>query len=131
MMSLPQCDIEHLLDRGLNHAVSSEGNMICIVIGGYVLPLGYNRASADLLLRLPVGYPDIPPDMWWFDPAICLADGRSIQATECIEHYLGRTWQRWSRHLNAAHWQSGVDGLESFLALLRKELERCVVTPVQ
>src|ERR1051325_5995125 len=51
--------------------------------------------------------PDVPPDMWWFDPAVRLADSRSVQATECIEQYLGRSWQRWSRHLNQGQWRSG------------------------
>jgi hypothetical protein len=39
---------------------------------------------------------------------------------------VGRSWQRWSRHFAAGQWQSGIDGLESFLALVRRELERSV-----
>lgn len=128
-MTLPQSDIEHLTERGIGHAVSSEGNMICVVFPGYVLPVGYDHTHVDLLLRLNAGYPDIPPDMWWFDPVIRLADGRTVQATDCIENYLGRAWQRWSRHFNAGQWQSGIDCLESFLALIRMELERCAAKP--
>ncbi len=67
----------------------------------------------------------MPPDMWWFSPAIRLADGRTVQATEVIERHLGKDWQRWSRHFNAGQWRSGIDSLESFLALIRRELERC------
>jgi len=39
------------------------------------------------------------------------------------EQYLGRSWQRWSRHFAAGQWQSGVDGLESYIALMRAEFE--------
>lgn len=102
--------------------------MTCVVIRGYVLPPGYDRAQSDLLLRLSPGFPDVPPDMWWFDPAIRLRDGRNVQATEVTEHHLGRTWQRWSRHFTPGQWRSGTDSLESFLALIRKELERCAKT---
>jgi E2/UBC family protein E len=62
--------------------------------------------------------------MWWFCPGIKLADGRAAQATEAIERHLGRDWQRWSRHFQAGQWRSGIDGLESYLALIRQELGR-------
>jgi hypothetical protein len=124
-MSLPQADITCLSERGIPYSVSAEANMTCVVFPGYQLPPGYDRQASDLLLRLNPGFPDVPPDMWWFNPAIRLADGRLIQATEVTERHLGRTWQRWSRHFNAGQWRSGIDSLESFLALIRRELERC------
>lgn len=124
-MSLPQSDIACLAERGIQYSVSAEANMTCVVFTGYVLPPGYDRGAADLLVRLQPGFPDVPPDMWWFHPAIRLANGRTVQATEVVERHLGRDWQRWSRHFNAGQWRSGVDSIESFLALIRKELERC------
>jgi hypothetical protein len=127
-MTLPQSDVTCLVERGVEYSVSSEANMTCIVIRGYALPQGYDRTQADLLLRLNPGFPDVPPDMWWFDPAVRLTGGRNVQATEVTEHHLGRTWQRWSRHLNPGQWRSGTDSLESYLALIRKELERCATT---
>jgi len=124
-MSLPASDIACLTERGIEYSVSMEANMTCIIIPGYRLPAGYDRATSDLLLRLQAGFPDVPPDMWWFSPAIRRSNGAVIQATEVIERHLGKDWQRWSRHFNAGQWRSGVDSLESFLALIRKELERC------
>lgn len=128
-MSLPSSDTACLAERGVAYAVSSEANMTCVVFPGFTLPAGYNRGAADLLLRLSPGFPDVPPDMWWFDPPIRLADGRAVRATEVIERHLGRPWQRWSRHFKAGQWRSGIDSVESFLALIRKELERCVKDP--
>jgi len=105
--------------------------MTCVVFRAFNLPPGFNRTQSDLLVRISPGYPDVAPDMWWFDPPVKRADGQTIPATEVIEHHLGRSWQRWSRHLQAGQWRSGVDSLESFVALVRRELERSVPVPVQ
>jgi len=124
---LPDSDIVYLNERGIAFELATEANMTCVIIPVWPLPPGYNRPHADMLLRLSAGYPDIPPDMWWFDPAISLANGQTVQATELIEPYLGRVWQRWSRHFVAGQWQSGIDGMESYFALIRAELHRCVL----
>ena len=125
-MSLPQSDIAYLAERGLAHEIAVESRMTCIVIREWPLPSGLDRAAADLLIRLSPGYPDVPPDMWWFSPAVHLANGEALPATNVVEHYLGQEWQRWSRHFRNGQWQSGVDGLESFLALIRHNLEHSV-----
>ena len=124
-MNLPQPDIEYLTDHGLNYSVVGEANMTCVVVRGYQLPDGYHPQQSDLLLRLNPGYPDVQPDMWWFDPPVRLSDGRTAPATEVVEQHVGRAWQRWSRHFNPGQWRPGVDSLESFFALIRMELERC------
>jgi hypothetical protein len=121
---LPEADAAYLAGRSIAHEVVIEGGSTNIVLTAWSLPAGFDRSSADLLLRLQAGYPDVPPDMWWFNPAIKLADGRTIPATEVTETLLGRAWQRWSRHLQPSQWQSGSDGLESYLALIRRELDR-------
>jgi hypothetical protein len=131
MGSLPATDARYLAERAINHSITPESNMTCIVLPNFPLPAGFDHAQSDLLLRFNAGYPDVPPDMWWFDPPIRRVDGQPIPATEVIETYLGRRWQRWSRHFAAGQWRSGIDGLESFLALIRKELGRSVPGYVQ
>jgi hypothetical protein len=123
-MSLPQYDAEYLEGRGLVYEVTVDGGITCVVLKGWRLPKGYSREVADLLLRLPVGYPDTAPDMWWFDPAIQLVDGTAVPQTQVVEQHLGRSWQRWSRHFAPGQWQSGIDGLENYVALIRRDLER-------
>ncbi|HVA57605.1 MAG TPA: E2/UBC family protein [Gemmatimonadaceae bacterium] len=125
-MTLPAIDLQYLGERIIEHRVAIEANMTCVVLAGFQVPLGYDRERADLLLRLNPGYPDVPPDMWWFDPPLRRADGRPIQAADTFENHLGRTWQRWSRHFSTGQWRSGIDTLESFVALIRRELVRCV-----
>jgi hypothetical protein len=63
--------------------------------------------------------------MWWFDPVVRLSNGQVIQAADAMELHLGRTWQRWSRHFANGQWKSGVDCLESYVALIQRELSRC------
>jgi hypothetical protein len=124
---LPQADMNHLAERGLEHSVQTDSGMTCVVLPNWEVPPGYQQTHTDLLLRLAPGYPDVPPDMWWCSPALTFANGAQPQATEVTETYLGRSWQRWSRHFpQPSHWRSGVDGLESYLARVRAEMARSV-----
>jgi hypothetical protein len=125
---LPPDDTKYLTERfGTgSYTLTSEASMTCLVFHDFRLPAGFDREKSDLLLRFSAGYPDVKPDMWWFDPPIRRTDSRLIPNTDVTEHYLGRSWQRWSRHLSDGQWRSGIDGLESFLALLRMELEKSV-----
>ncbi|HEX5493991.1 MAG TPA: E2/UBC family protein [Mycobacteriales bacterium] len=123
-MTLPAPDAEFLARRSLPHTIAVEANMICVILQSWSLPQGLNLSSADLLIRLQPGYPDLPPDMWWFSPGLSRAGGGRIAATEVVEQHLGRTWQRWSRHLQPGQWRSGIDGLENYIALIDTELLR-------
>jgi hypothetical protein len=120
---LPPNDVDYLQARAPDHTVSNEAGMTCVLLPAFPLPEGLDHPQSDLLLRLSPGYPDVPPDMWWFNPPICLRNGGEIVATQVRERHLGRDWQRWSRHLSAGQWRSGVDSLESYLALVRRELD--------
>ena len=130
-MSLPAKDMAFLNERGIAHAIGSEGGMICVILPQWSLPRGFDQSASDLLMRLHPGYPDVPPDMWWFSPSVRLADGRELPNTNVVETYLGRSWQRWSRHFLNGQWKSGVDCLESYLALIRLDLERGVLAGIR
>jgi hypothetical protein len=123
-MTLPAADVAYLEGRGQPFSISVEAGMICVLLPQFHLPDGLNVKGADLLLRLSPGFPDVPPDMWWFDPPISRQGGGAIQATDVREQHLGRTWQRWSRHLEPSQWKSGIDRLENFIGLIGAELAR-------
>lgn len=123
-MALPQPEVEFLDRRGEPYSVTDEGNMTCVVLAGFALPPGLTPAHADLLLRLSPGFPDVPPDMWWFSPDVLRNDGLAIPATEHHEPHLGRMWQRWSRHLAPGQWRSGIDDLQTFLAIVNAEVRK-------
>ena len=99
-MSLPEADVAYLSGLSVEHRVEVEANMTCVVLLDWPLPAGFNHRTVDVLVRLPAGYPDVAPDMWWFDPLVLTADGAALPRTNEFESYLGRRWQRWSRHLS-------------------------------
>jgi hypothetical protein len=119
---LPPNDLEYLHDRAPGHVIANEAGMTCVVIPRFHLGDGFTRPESDLLFRLAPGYPDVNPDMWWFSPTVQRLDGKPINATQLREYHLSREWQRWSRHLTAGQWRSGVDGIESYIAVVRREL---------
>jgi len=121
-MALPTFDAEALERRGHAFSVAEEGGMTCVLFPNFPLPEGFTVDRSSLLLRLNPGYPDVPPDMWWFDPPVQRSDNLPIAATDHSENFLGRRWQRWSRHLTAGQWRPGVDSVESFVAIINREL---------
>jgi hypothetical protein len=102
--------------------------MTCVIVHSWRLPTGYTPDSTDLLLRLAPGFPDVAPDMYWCDPPVRLANGAFPVAADLMESHLGRTWQRFSRHLSPGQWISGRDDLASYLALIRRDLSTATVT---
>ena len=86
---LPPIDQSHLDERAPGSTITVDSGMICVVMADFGLAAGFTQTKADLLLRLSPGYPDVPPDMWWFYPAVRRTDGRPIAATELQEAHLG------------------------------------------
>lgn len=123
-MALPTFDTEALECHGYVFSVVEEGGMTCVLLPDFSLPEGFTVGKSSLLLRLNPGYPDVPPDMWWFDPPVRRSDNAPIAATDHSEDFLGRRWQRWSRHLTPEQWRPGIDSIESFVAVINRELLR-------
>jgi hypothetical protein len=125
-------DHQHLGELGLPFDVSVDAGMIAIIIHGWPLPDGYAPNVTDLLLRLAPGFPDVPPDMYWCDPPVRVAaTGSFPTAADSMEVHLGRTWQRFSRHLAGGQWVPGRDNLASYLAVVRHELATSIQIPAQ
>lgn len=123
-MLLP-ADRAFLEGKGYEFEITPESGLVCVVIRRFRLPTGYTPDVTDLLLRLPPGFPDAQPDMYWCDPAVRIAaTGEYPLAADQFEQHLGRNWQRFSRHLPAGVWQPGRDTLESYLTLIRADLGR-------
>jgi Prokaryotic E2 family E len=119
---LTNADEAFLAAKGWAYEVIADGQIFTLIIHGYKLPAGYDHDEVDLLLRLPAGFPDAAPDMFWMAPFVAYADGSIPPQTELRQDFHGRTWQRWSRHLAIA-WRPGIDSLQSYLRLIRTDLE--------
>src|SRR5690606_24945561 len=98
------------------------GNDIHIVIQDYQFPEYYQPRQASLLLIFPAGYPNAKPDMFWTTPDIRLCDGSWPLSSAHHQDFNGRTWQRWSRHINT--WRPGIDNLKSFMTSVRTEINK-------
>lgn len=85
-----------------------------LVISGYEIPGRFQPQAVELLVKLPPGFPDAQPDMFWVHPAVKTASGALPKAT-CIERFLGKDWQRFSWHLSPGAWQPGISTLRDFM----------------
>ena len=117
-------DLEYLRSKGLDFEAELEGGMVSLVIKRYALPAGYCPSEVDLLLRLPLQFPQVSPDMFWTDPAVSYSNGGTPSQTQARESHMGRSWQRWSRHFGRSRWRPGTDDLRSYLRLIRSTLEK-------
>lgn len=116
---LREQDQTYLDSLGYVHTAEVGDGFVNLVLAEFPTP-GLDQQAVDLLLRLPIGFPDATPDMFWVSPSLTF-NGSSIPGTEVIETYLGRSWQRWSRHIGG-QWRPGVDNLETYLAYVRRAL---------
>lgn len=124
-MQLPTRDTVFLAERGYAWELAPDpGGSSCLVIKDFnVSGGGFTPAVTDLMVRIPPQFPMTPLDMWYCDPPVRIAaTGQFAAASQVMEQHIGRTWQRFSRHLNGA-WQPGVDCLRSFFILIQRELQ--------
>ncbi len=127
---LSEDDKKWLNERGFSYEASVDASGIThLIINNYPLPQGFDQDKTDLLVRLPAGFPDTAPDMFWVDPTIKLVKtGANAPASDQYESHAGRTWQRFSRHLSPGAWRPGIDSLQSWLVAIRGLLEKDVVS---
>lgn len=116
---LPAQDTAFLNSTGLRWETVKDGNVMRVIIYGYLVPEGYNVTIADIYIRLSDQYPDNELDMIYVSPALILKCGQTINNLS-NDNFDGKNWQRWSRHrVNKAQtWDPTLDGIQSHLALV-------------
>jgi Prokaryotic E2 family E len=121
---LPEDDIAFLRSKGYQYTVTLEQGVGYLVITDFPLPGAYTPRTAELLIRIVAGYPNSQLDMFWTSPDVKLAVTNVFpDRSDVKETYLGRSWQRWSRHWQV-EWRPGVDGLETFVGAIVNELNK-------
>ncbi len=103
--------------------VPQPGGWEFLVVKDFNLPDGYSQDNAQLLIKLPPGFPDAAPDMFWVHPHVRTKIGGVPQGT-ADEVLLGEPWQRFSWHLGPGAWRPGVSTLRDFMRCVRSRLER-------
>lgn len=124
-MFLPEFDRDYLLEKGYQFEEKIDANRNGLILRNWLLPVGkYNLLTSDLLILISNGYPEVRPDMWYFNPAILLApSNRLARQTQVNINFEGKVWQRWSRHYPANEWRSGIDGIHTYLKKVQTALE--------
>jgi hypothetical protein len=124
-MSIPERDATFLRERGFDwEMIPDPAGSYCVIVRSFLVSAGgFAPDRTDLMVRIPPQYPMTPLDMWYCDPPIRVAaTGQFAPASEVMEAHIGRTWQRFSRHLNGG-WRPGIDSLRSFFTLIQRELQ--------
>ena len=116
---LPQIDLDFLNEKGWQYEIAPHPGEVRIYIRNFSLPEVYSPRVTDLLIRLPFGYPQSNPDMFWTRPDVLLV-GRGYPNRADYHDPTADNWQRWSRHSN---WRPGIDNLRTKLASVKRELE--------
>ena len=123
MSVLPMKCRRYLAERGIEFEEHEEVGQKAVIIRQFRLPTGhFDAPSADILILLPIGYSDYPPDMFYTIPWLKLTgSNRYPNATDSSLKFQGRVWQRWSRHNN--EWRPGIDGIWTMLKRVETALE--------
>jgi hypothetical protein len=115
---LPTKDRSFLEGKNYQFREISDGARNGLIIDSFVL-LPENKFTvkeSSLLILLPQGYPDVPPDMFYFAPEVKLAASNTYPGRAHSKvTYFQTNWQCWSRHAPPAEWRAGIDGIHSYL----------------
>lgn len=122
-MNVPEQIISHIEDlkKEFMELEIHEGNPVIVVIEDFPLPLDFKVASTDLLLKIPVSYPNGKPDMFWVEEDAVPNNGK-LPFSPVVEDILGRKWLRYSWH--PQNWNPAGDNLLTYLEFVREGLIR-------
>ena len=122
MSFLPPADLEYLTSKGLAFEEVEQDGKKAVIFPARRLPDGrFDAASADVLVFLPKGYPDVAPDMFHALPWLKLKKTNAYprKADQSVT-FCGKNWQRWSRHNK--EWRPGTDGIWTVLKRIETAL---------
>lgn len=78
-----------------------------ILFRAFTLPAGWNRESTDLLVLIPPGYPETPPDNFYVQNGLRTESGAVPGNFGEHQEVLDKSWAQFSYH--AADWSPGPD----------------------
>ena len=115
---LPAKDRSFLESKSYQFREVSDGARNGLIIDNFVIipEKKFTVKDSSLLILLPQGYPDVPPDMFYFAPELKLASSNNYpdRANSKVS-YFAVSWQCWSRHAPPTEWRAGIDGIHSYL----------------
>lgn len=121
-MALPPRLAKEIEQLDVKPDVKEDGGAINLIFRNYPIPPGYSCSTADLLVRVPLAYPDAGPDMFWTSVKLTLQGGRIPQAADALEVHVNEQWRRFSWHHQP--WKPSADNIHGYLQFIRQRLER-------
>jgi hypothetical protein len=112
-------EIEQLRLEGYQIETFEESGLIILIFKGYIITKGYNKQYINLLLKVPVSFPNGNMDMFWTDPDLRL-ENSAMPANTLEEIILGKKWLRFSWHPKT--WNPGIDTLKTYLEFVNRRL---------
>jgi hypothetical protein len=77
-----------------------------LIIHAFPLPAGWNKTETDVLIIISPGYPQTPPDNFYTELDLRLANGAQAEGGSDGPVYEGHQWQQFSWHfVDAADWE--------------------------
>ena len=120
---LPVEDVRYLSEKEFDYSEESVSGWIHIIFEDFPLPAAYAPRTCRLLVRIPPGFPNANPDMFWTQPDVRLQQTGALPTSSGHhETHSGQSWQRWSRHIPHNTWRAGKDNLQTFLRTVQQEL---------
>lgn len=120
MALIPEDDIAFLTEKGYDYKLVESDKEIHLILHGFPF-LPYVPKEAEMLIRLPSGYPQTPVDMFYTIPDVKLASGAFPLNCDSHPTIGDKVWQQWSRHLT---WRPGIDNLRTFLRAVIAEISK-------
>jgi hypothetical protein len=121
MPLIPEADEQYLKDKQFDYQLTQAGPEIHLILRGWPFPEAYTLRTADVLIRIPAGYPAGRLDMFYTHPTVMRTTGTFPDRCDQMEAHGGRTWQRWSRHHD---WRDGIDDLRTFITAMTIEIKK-------
>ena len=123
MSFLPEPDRRYLAEKNIVYEEREYDGQRGLIFPRYrVLGSHLSASEVRLLILIPPGYPDVPPDMFYTDPWLKLVPHNTYpRAANVAVSFGGISWQRWSRH--NTEWRPGVDGIWTMLKRVEHALE--------
>ena len=120
MALIPEDDIAFLEEKGLAYDLVAVVGEVHLVLHKFRF-LKYMPSEAEMLIRIPAGYPQAALDMFFTIPDVKLPSGAFPDRSDQHPVIGGKAWQQWSRHTN---WRAGVDSLRSFVSAVIREIDK-------
>ena len=117
--ALLEKDETYLEERGLYWETFMDAGRRWLLLRNFVLPEGYNAQLVDIAIEVPPTYPRSEIDMFHCHPHLALKSGQVIPQTSVRTSIGGRSFQRWSRHLNGqTRWNPATDSVMTHIAVV-------------